>query len=626
MEEEVARLRAALAEAEAREREAQVQAERERKAREEERREKEAARLVSVYLSGDLVDRLGEGNPKEAEELTELYTTLTRGWKANPGLCSAGATPEKRRGKRQGGEGVVVPGSTEKDSVGSHSAQSDKSAMHGFQLTPRHAYVWEKWELGVEALFDALKRRMVGCDLDAWVETWVAGARLLHISRGTMSEEQQQHPLLGMWLESVVAHVFGGEVEVVHEKTRVTSAQRKAPVGSGRTSVNYVTTSVPVYTNAVWEAKMSRSSGGKVDKDANKARHQRRAGWIDFVVRNRDGDVIMVIEVKQPVPSVVEGTQVNRSKGQVIVQAAGVLQRRRVGGEEEEDGTTPVYGLLTDMRYRVNLLLLAPVEEKGYARRGDDEVDEYPASPWTFAMSEARKRGVVEGETTTTSDGAGPSEPERTTPTEGALASGDDDDDDWEPDGGDAMDEDAFDEDRSRWAAKNGIVGLAIAIMEDWDEGIRAREAGEEAIARGLAELEASLGRLGSASRSNSDNSDNGRRRSGGDGGAGSDGGGSEEEEEGEDGEEGSLDDEREGDTPDQGCDGSQGRMSNDRRWKGKRKRKRDRIPLSSLMVAQTPNRERGRWSYPDEATLKQCAPPMSASDRIRVWLQQSKQ
>ena len=118
---------------------------------EAERRAKEAAHLVSVYLSGDLVDRLGEGDPKEAKELTEFYTTLTQGWKANPGLHSAGATPERKRAGR-GKRHRELLRSTEKDSEGSSSAQSEKSAMHGFQLTHRHAYVWEKWELGVEAL------------------------------------------------------------------------------------------------------------------------------------------------------------------------------------------------------------------------------------------------------------------------------------------------------------------------------------------------------------------------------------------------------------------------------------------------------------------------------------------
>ena len=145
---------------------------------------------------------------------------------------------------------------------------------------------------------------------------------------------------------------------------------------------------------------------------------------------------------------------------------------------------------------------------------------------------------------------------------------------------------------------------------------MRAREAGEVTIAQGLAVLEASLGTAVAGMAGEAHSSDDG---------GGSDGGGGNEEEE-----DGGLDDSGDGragggDTPDQSGGGSettspgqQGRMSNDRSGKGKRKR--DRIPLSSLTAAQTPNRV--AWSYPDEATLNQCAPPMSAEDRVRVWLQ----
>ncbi|KNC52888.1 uncharacterized protein AMSG_12229 [Thecamonas trahens ATCC 50062] len=301
------------------------------------------------------------------------------------------------------------------------------SRMNGFQLTRRHAYTWSLWKLDYATAFESLlgEAGVNTVEARAAVEAWRECARLVHDFWRDISEVKQVQPLFYAWLSCVLRRVFDGTAEQV-------STEQSLHV------------EVPVYTNEAW-AQLPRD-GATADDEKDK--HVPRCGKVDVAVSAAGGsETVVVIELKAPSDPKWEGGRRCAAKGQVIVEAAAALAARSA----DACGETPMFGILTDMRFRLNALAFYPASPCTWVRQGGDDhenedTDGYP--PWTFAMTETST--AVDGNSSESS-AAGSSADNAAEAWDGARAK------------------------RSGMVA---LVVLGLALCPDWDaDGARNRVA-----------------------------------------------------------------------------------------------------------------------------------------------------
>ena len=400
------------------ERAAREEAEAERVAREEAEAAREEgdakARAHVAFLMGKIPDF-----PHFAELIE--WVRLVRAFQVSERGGEAGSPPRTTRAS-------VQVGSHQKDSAPSSSSMSAVSRMNGFQLTRRHAYTWSLWELDYATAFESLlgEAGVNTVEARAAVEAWRECARLVHDFWRDISEVKQVQPLFYAWLSCVLRRVFDGTAEQV-------STEQSLHV------------EVPVYTNEAW-AQLPRD-GATADDEKDK--HVPRCGKVDVAVSAAGGsETVVVIELKAPSDPKWEGGRRCAAKGQVIVEAAAALAARSA----DACGETPMFGILTDMRFRLNALAFYPASPCTWVRQGGDDhenedTDGYP--PWTFAMTE----------TSTAVDGNS---------SESAAA-------------GSSADNaaEAWDGARAKRSGMVALVVLGLALCPDWDaDGARNRVAG----------------------------------------------------------------------------------------------------------------------------------------------------
>ena len=616
--EEAAESKARAAEEEAQAaKEAEEAAEAKARAAEE---EAQAERKAAAYAAGSYV---GNFQPQGASELAHLFAQTTAGWTNNPQLYNNNnnnnnnnSTPPRTR-QSAAPDGPDGPSSTVKDSGCSSSSQGNATGLHGFQRTARHALVVVKWDLDYERLVAELASHL-GVDLAEWVEAWVAGARLIHVSRDRLLEVRHTHGVLGMWLFSAVFYLFGDGIQVSHEGD---------PDNNSMSSTNQVEVEVPVFTNDAWASLTHPERGdfefGSGDPDTNNPIQKKRSGCIDFVVHKTTEEVLeraMAVEAKAPIePS--DEKKKNPHEGQLMIEVAGL-------------GPGPGYGMLTDGRYRVNLAYSpGSIGPKPWVRRGTDAHEQNAEDkqnggyiPIGIAMSDAR---IPKGHTCL-SDAPTPFPHHHQGP---------------EPDG--------FDEVRARWAGMGALIGLGLALLPDWDpKGVRS--AAEAAVTQGVENVQARLVDAGwtHAPHSNEGDDDVDDEDDGDDG--------DDEDEEDEEDEEGDGGGKDETDTG-AGEEKGQGRQrksarNKDRNCKKKSSKSKSKShqgsrqplgrqplgPIDESTLNQNDNDNANaspaaattgavaqhafvrRVKYLDEHALTWSAPPLQSDDRVRAWLAKS--
>ena len=462
----------------------------------------EVIAAMSQYLQGTVV----AADPDwvfAASELHDWVATVLAGLEQGGPVRQV--RQEARTPKHSKKKDGAIPRSHQKDSASSHSSQSAKTQLHGFQRTERHAMAWAEWQLDSEEMADA------GCDLDAmynallavcpdasaYHDLWLEMARLVYAT-SNFNELTHIHPLFEAWAESVLVYVFrledggegdgdgragsgvdgreegeGGEDEGAVDGWR----QHCSPILAHEYGAKRV--DVPVYTATAFEHLVNvleleaRVPKAALD-DAKTKKHAARSGKADFAVLDGEEQLKCFVELKIPVDLDDEKLK-NRSKGQLIAEAAGMQEFVAEG--------QAVVGFMTDMRYRTTLVyMMPPASPVPWVRAGEDVNEVSRRALWAFALSNARPRPETRADDDT----------------------------------------DVFCVDRASFAAKAALVGMGLGILGQSFNPGGVREALADKINRKMDELHAQV--------SGYDAGSSGGRRRGRQGGGGCGGGGRERE------------------------------------------------------------------------------------------------